>query len=343
VIAIKSPLETGMLVCRGCFQRRELSAFIPVAGRKYGVRRRCRVCCQPIRERWNQRRREKRAAQLEALIATATDGPQLDAAAKRVFRYHRDSAPAFRALACRLKAGPFQLDAMGRPIVPPALKLWANSLECRKAEFFCRRKLGLPRLPVQERQFSDPNYREDRARSERLIGFMRAVGRQATQADRLRRRFETRGDSAWAEDDDWLREFDERPASAAREIKKPTSRWTIEDERRLKRRLALQEADDDYDDEPQRCEEASGPSMAEMEMARILAIPPPPFTNAIAPEVEPRGTLQPDRPVDSRVARLMEMTDLQLADGLYSRQITQAEIAAMYRERARLRSQLGYR
>jgi hypothetical protein len=156
VIAISTPLETGTLVCRGCSKRRELSAFEPVSDGKWGVRRKCRDCRQPIYERYERKRREQRreqwAARLEARIATVPAGPELAALAKWILTCDK-SVRILHALACRLKAGPSELDAEGRPIIESALKLWAYSLDRRKAEFFCRRELGLPRLPVQWRQF----------------------------------------------------------------------------------------------------------------------------------------------------------------------------------------------
>jgi hypothetical protein len=153
-----NPLTTGMLRCRGtrgkpcpCSRPQPVSAFEPRADSVYGIRRQCRDCRQPTKRRYETKRPRLR---LERLIASV-EGPELEALGREVL----DSKKLrfIQALACRLRAGTYELDTKGRPIIPPTLKAWADRLGYHRAEVFCRRELGLPDLPAQKRHFVNRN------------------------------------------------------------------------------------------------------------------------------------------------------------------------------------------
>ena len=176
------------------------------------------MCRRPQHERSERKRAEQRYAALERRIAIAPEGPELDAIARNVLS--RGQLRFTRAVAMRLKAGSYELDAEGRAIIPPTLKPWADRLDVRQAESFCRHKLGLPRLPARRRYSGPATFAET----------ARAIFRRFRADERLRKQQLRR--TAALEDDLWPSEFDERPAP--NEENRTGYRWTFEDERRFK-------------------------------------------------------------------------------------------------------------
>ncbi len=262
MIALRNgPLETGVMKCWKCWGDFPLDAFEPMAGGRYGRRRTCRRCRQPVYERYERKRRERRCLALERRIATMPAGPELDILARKVL--DGKVLRHVRALACRLKAGTYQLDAEGRPIIPSTLKPWADRLNVRQAESFCRRKLGLPRLPGVRRS-PYPTFAEIvRASLKRF----RAEGRLRQQQRRI--------DSP---------DVESRPGRG----------WTIEDERRHRAQLD-REARFDRDEEPdhQFSLEDTGTSrtMQELYFEQVMSAPPP-TPQPLEPETQPKRPTQ---------------------------------------------------
>ena len=299
----KSPLDTGMLVCRGCFQSRPLGDFEPRKDSVYGVRRRCRVCRRPQHERSERKRAEQRYAALESRIATAPEGPELDAYARELL--DRGGLRLTRAVACRLKAGSYELDADGRPIIPPAVKCWADRLDFRQAESFCRRKLGLPRRPPQRRS-PYPTFAEmARATLKRFRAEFRLKQRLLRSENRNwshRPAADPLEHDPWPGDDLWPGELDERPAPASGS--RTGRSWTYEDERRFK-------ADAEYaarfhrltDGAPDHPNQSR--TLEEIEYERTMDIPPPaplPLVDDGYSPTEPEPRPLPEGPVRNNPA-----------------------------------------
>ncbi len=276
----KSPLESGVITCRGCFRPLPLKDFEPRKDSVYGIRRRCRACRRPQHERSERKRAEQRYAALESRIATVPEGPEFDNLARNVLQWKQ--LRYLRALACRLKAGNYEIDAEGRPIIPPALKPWADRLDFRQAESFCRRKLGLPRLPVEERQFRD----KSRAAAKQIIEWFEAARRRPSPLKHLRRADPIDDDGPWSDDDllpdnDWL-DVDDSPATE--DVKSRTGhRWTIEDERRSKAELEREARFEEPRDEDQE-REGAGRTFEDLYIERLMSVPPP---APLPPEPEP--------------------------------------------------------
>jgi hypothetical protein len=272
VIAFRTtPLDTGVMRCRGCGAVKPLSAFEPRADGKWGRRRRCRKCRQPVYRRYERKRHDRDCIALENRIATMPEGPQFDGLARNVL--DRKQLRFVRALASRLKAGSYQLDAQGGAIIPPTLKPWADRLDHRQAESFCRHKLGLPRLPPQRRS-PYPTFAEmARATLKRFRAEFRLKQRALRNENRNwnhRPAADPLEHDPWPGDDLWPGEFDERPAQAS-----GGHGWSYEDERRLKAAAEYAARFDrsthDVPDDPP----VESRILEETYFDRVMAMPPP--------------------------------------------------------------------
>jgi hypothetical protein len=262
-----------MLVCRGCFQSRPLGDFEPRKDSVYGVRRRCRACRRPQHERSERKRAEQRYAALESRIASAPEGPEFDAVARKML--DRGQLRFTRAVACRLRAGSYALGAEGQPIIPPTLKPWADRLDHRQAESFCRHKLGLPRLPAQRRS-PYPTFAEfARAELKRHAAEWRLKQRALRNGNRSsnhHRAADPLEHDPWPGDDLWPGEFDERSAPASRS--RTGHGWSYEDERRLKAEAEnAARFDGSTEDVPDR--PADSRTMEQIHIDRLMAMPSP--------------------------------------------------------------------
>ena len=214
----------------------------------------------------------------------------------------------------RLKAGSYELDAEGRPIIPPTLKLWADRLDVRQAESFCRHKLGLPRLPAR-RRYSGPTFAET----------ARAIFRRFRADERLRKQQLRR--TAALEDDLWPSEFDERPAP--NEENRTGYRWTFEDERRFKADAEREALPDESTEEPGD-RPAEGRTIEELEYERIMAIPPPaPLWPAIDNAPSPHADRQEACRATGAGATSRPMTNAEIISAVAIGKLSIEEAAAL--------------
>jgi hypothetical protein len=135
---------------------------------------------------------------------------------------------------------------------PAGLVAWANRLDFHQLETFCRRELGLPRLPVQPRPISAVN-----GQAREFVQFARALIQRSRAEHRAKRRAERDG---WAE--------------AVRQ-ESGQHRWTVEDERRFE---SLRESADDEDDECRGDRPDDHSIVEDIERERLHAVPRPPYT-----------------------------------------------------------------
>ncbi len=270
----KSPLATGVMKCWKCWRDFPLDAFEPMTGGRYGLRRTCRRCRQPVYQRYERKRRERKAVAFENRIATVPAGPEFDTLARNVLSGQQ--LRFIRALACRLKAGTYERDAEGQPIIPTTFKPWADRLNLHQADAFCRRKLGLPRLPARRRS-PYPTAAE-------LIRASLKRHRTAGQLRQQQRPIEPQHDAPWPEDDLWPPDLDERSTP---DVESGTGqRWTIEDERRYKAQLERDARSDESCDEPPDYQ-SPGRTREEIYFEMVMAVPPP-APLPVEPEPQPR-------------------------------------------------------